>query len=259
MKVVILAGGLGTRISEETAARPKPMVEIGPEPILWHIMKIYYRYGYDDFIICAGYKQAIIKDYFSNYALNHSDIEIDLKKNSLKIISSPKEEWNVTVVDTGLNTMTGGRLKRIQRYVESDREFMFTYGDGLADIRIDRLVQHHRKFFPIVTLTAVQPPGRFGSLVLEDGTRVKKFSEKPPGDGQWINAGFYVSSNEIFDFINGDGTILEVEPLEKISAKGRMRAFLHHGYWKPMDTLTDKKKLEDAWFSGIAPWKVWVD
>jgi glucose-1-phosphate cytidylyltransferase len=259
VKVVILAGGLGTRMSEETSIRPKPMVEVGPEPILWHIMKLYERYGYNDFIVCGGYKQGVIKDYFSRYALNHSDVEINLKNDKVKIMSPPRENWNVTVVDTGLHTMTGGRIKRIRRYVESDGDFLLTYGDGLANINIDKLLSHHRRYSPIVTLTAVQPPGRFGSIVLDAETMVKKFTEKPPGDGQWINAGFYVASNKIFDFIEGDQTVLEGDPLEEISVKGQMRAFLHEGFWKPMDTLTDKRKLEDMWFSGNAPWKVWTD
>jgi glucose-1-phosphate cytidylyltransferase len=257
MKVVILAGGLGTRISEETTVKPKPMVEIGPEPIIWHIMKIYEHFGFNEFIICAGYKQNIIKDYFSRYTMNHGDIEVITKSNRVNIIKAPTEDWKVTVVDTGLNTMTGGRIKRIEEYVNEDDEFMFTYGDGLSDIKIDKLVNYHRKYSPIVTLTAVQPPGRFGSLLVDGEMKVKKFTEKPIGDGQWINAGFYVASPRIFDFINNDSDILESGPLEDISKLGQMRAFLHKGFWKPMDTLTDKRKLEEMWYESKAPWKIW--
>ena len=259
MRVVILAGGLGTRISEETTIKPKPMVEIGSEPILWHIMKIYAHYGFNDFIICAGYKQSIIKDYFSKYALNHGDIEVLTKSHKVNIIEPSKEDWKVTVVDTGLHTMTGGRIKRIQRYVDSDDNFMFTYGDGLANVDINALVKYHRKYSPIVTLTAVQPPGRFGSLLLDQANKIKKFTEKPLGDGQWINAGFYIASNKIFDFLKDDNDVLEKSPLEAISEMGQMRAFLHKGFWKPMDTLTDKRKLEDMWSSNNAPWKIWED
>ena len=259
MKVAILAGGLGTRLSEETSIRPKPMVEIGSEPIIWHIMKLYSFYGFNDFIICAGYKQNIIKEYFSKYALNHGDIEVNLETQIVKIIKPPKEDWKVTVVDTGPNTMTGGRIKRIEPYLDSEENFMFTYGDGVADINIKELLQYHREHSPILTLTAVQPPGRFGSIQIDDKHKITKFTEKPLGDGQWINAGFYVASKEIFDFLDGDNTILETAPLERISMTGKMQAFLHKGFWKPMDTLTDKRKLEELWNSNNAPWKVWRD
>ena len=259
MKVVILAGGLGTRLSEETTVRPKPMVEIGSEPIIWHIMKLYDFFGFRDFLICAGYKQNIIKDYFAKYALNHGDIEVSTNSQTVKIIKPSKEEWNVRVVDTGLNTMTGGRIKRIESYIDSDDDFMFTYGDGLANLNIRELLEFHRKHSPILTLTAVQPPGRFGSVLIDEQKRVTKFTEKPLGDGQWINAGYYVSSKKIFDFLSSDNDILESGPLEKISETGRMRAFLHSGFWKPMDTLTDKRKLEDMWSSNNAPWKIWED
>ena len=259
MKVVILAGGLGTRLSEETVVKPKPIVEIGPEPILWHIMKLYDFYGFKDFIICAGYKQNIIKDYFAKYAFNHGDIEVLTKSQDVRIIAPPIEDWEVTVVDTGLNTMTGGRIKRIEKYLGSDDDFMFTYGDGLANINIRDLLEYHKMHSSILTLTAVQPPGRFGSISIDQSNRITKFTEKPLGDGQWINAGFYVSSREIFDFLEGDETVLEGSPLERISETGKMFAFIHRGFWKPMDTLTDKRKLEDMWNSGSAPWKIWRD
>ena len=259
MKVAILAGGLGTRLSEETAIRPKPMVEIGPEPIIWHIMKLYSFYGFNDFIICAGYKQNILKEYFSKYALNHGDIEVNLETQNVKIIKPPKEDWKVTVVDTGPNTMTGGRIKRIKPYLDSEENFMFTYGDGVANINIKELLRYHTEHSPILTLTAVQPPGRFGSIQIDDKHKITKFTEKPLGDGQWINAGFYVASKEIFDFLDGDKTILETTPLERISLTGKMQAFLHGGFWKPMDTLTDKRRLEELWNSNNAPWKVWRD
>ncbi len=255
MKVVILAGGLGTRISEETSVKPKPMVEIGPEPIIWHIMKIYSSQGFNDFIICAGYKQNIIKDYFVSYLRNHIDIEVDFKGNNVKILNEHKEDWSVKVIDTGLLTMTGGRIKRIKKYID-DEEFMVTYGDGLSDVKLDRLLLSHRKSGKKLTLTAVQPKGRFGVLTM-DGDKVLDFTEKPSGDGMWINGGYYVMNKEIFDYLDDDTTVFEQEPIKMLVNEGKVNAYKHLGFWKPMDTLTDKRQLEEIWNSGKAPWKIW--
>ena len=257
MKVVILAGGLGTRLSEETTLKPKPMVELGDEPILWHIMKAYYSYGFYEFIICAGYKQSIIKDYFASYVNNHSSIEVSIKENRVKIIDPPLEDWIVKVVDTGLNTMTGGRIKRIERFVNYGDSFFLTYGDGLSNIDLKDLLSFHNKHRPIITVTAVQPPGRFGALKLGGNGVVSEFLEKPKGDNNWVNAGYYVVDRSIFDFIAGDDTIFEREPLETIARNRAMRAYLHHGFWRSMDTMTDKRQLEELWKTERAPWKIW--
>jgi glucose-1-phosphate cytidylyltransferase len=256
LKVVILAGGLGTRLSEETAIKPKPMVEIGDEPILWHIMKIYYAQGLRDFIICAGYKQQMIKDYFVNYVHNHVDIEIDLKDNKVNILSEHLEDWSVKVIDTGKFTMTGGRIKRISRYVGNE-PFMLTYGDGSANIDLRSLLKTHSLSRHFVTVTAVQPKGRFGSLSIDEKDRVVKFQEKPPGDGYWINGGFYVMEPDVFDYIEGDGTVWEGEPMMRLTEEGQVVAFRHTGFWMAMDTMNDKRNLENLWNSGNAPWKIW--
>ncbi|WP_026903749.1 glucose-1-phosphate cytidylyltransferase [Pedobacter glucosidilyticus] len=256
MKVVILAGGLGTRLSEETSLRPKPMVDIGEKPILWHIMKIYSSYGFNDFIICLGYKGYIIKEYFANYFLHQSDVTIDLRKNSLETHQSEAEPWKITLVDTGKNSMTGGRIKRIQKYIGNER-FLLTYGDGVGNVNIKELVAHHEENKKMVTVTAVQPSGRFGALNLNNEDTVTSFLEKPKGDGAWINGGFFVCESAIFDLIATDLTVWEKEPMEQIAAKGEMNAFKHHGYWKPMDTLRDKQELEQEWQSNHAPWKIW--
>ncbi len=256
MKVVILAGGLGTRISEETVVRPKPMVEIGGRPILWHIMKIYSHYGFDDFIICLGYKGYIIKEYFANYFLHQSDVTIDLQRNGLEIHQSKAEPWKITLVDTGVNTMTGGRIKRIQKYVGNE-SFMLTYGDGVGDIDVLALVKYHQRCNKFATVTSVQPSGRFGSLSLDDKKNVLSFQEKPKGDGAWINGGFFVLEPEVFDYIKADETVWEKEPLEGLAKDGQLMAFTHCGFWQPMDTLRDKNHLEELWKSEKAPWKVW--
>lgn len=255
MKVVILAGGLGTRLSEETILKPKPMVEIGGKPILWHIMKIYSHYGHNEFVICLGYKGYLIKEYFANYFRHESDITIDFRSNTTEVHNSTAEPWKVTLIDTGNETMTGGRVKRIQRYTEG-KPFFLTYGDGVGEINIDELVQFHRKHKKLMTVTAVQPSGRFGALTIRDEV-VSSFFEKPKGDGAWINGGFFVCEQEVFDYIDGDPTIFERLPMENIAKEGRMAAFKHFGFWKPMDTLRDKQELETFWQSGKAPWKKW--
>ncbi len=255
MQVVILAGGLGTRISEETVVKPKPMVEIGPEPILWHIMKLYSSQGFNDFIICAGYKQNLIKDYFISYLRNHIDVEVNLEKNDVKILNDHKENWKVKVIDTGLLTMTGGRIKRIARYIEGD-EFMLTYGDGLSDVNMSKLLDSHNKSRKLLTVTAVQPKGRFGVLTIENN-EVTDFTEKPPGDGTWVNGGFYVMNKKVMDYIDNDDTILEGDPIRSLVHENQVNAYKHYGFWKPMDTMTDKRQLEDIWKSNKAPWKVW--
>ncbi len=257
MKVVILAGGFGTRLSEETDIKPKPMVEIGGKPILWHIMKIYSTYGFNDFVICLGYKGYVIKEYFANYFLHMSDVTIDLKNNKMEIHNVKAEPWKVTLVDTGLNTMTGGRIKRVQKYIGNET-FMLTYGDGVGNINIKKLLEFHRKHDKYATLTAVQPSGRFGALDLEE-SKVKAFKEKPKGDGAWINGGFFVLEPQIFDYIEGDETIWEREPLENLAKDGQLMAYKHTGFWKPMDTLRDKRELESLWQSGNPPWKIWND
>lgn len=256
MKVVLLAGGLGTRLSEETVLRPKPMVEIGGMPILWHIMKIYSAHGFNDFIVCLGYKGYVVKEYFVNYFLHKSDVTIDLKNNSIKIHDSQAEPWNITLVDTGIDSMTGGRIKRIQKYLDNE-PFLLTYGDGVSDVNIKKLVETHKKNKRLVTVTAVQPSGKFGALDLSDDNVVQSFLEKPTGDGAWINAGFFVCEPAVFNYIDGDSTIWEREPLEKIAAEGQMDAFKHGGFWKPMDTLRDRVELEEEWSTGNARWKTW--
>lgn len=258
MKAVILAGGFGTRLSEETDIRPKPMVEIGGKPILWHIMKIYSHYGFNDFVVCLGYKGYIIKEYFVNYFLHQSDVTIDLSNNQTTIHRSASENWKITLVDTGPNTMTGGRIKRIQKYVNGE-PFMLTYGDGVADINIKELVDFHKKNKKTVTVTTVQPTGRFGILDINDSNIVESFIEKPKGDGNnWINGGFFVCQPEVFNYIkDDDSTIWEREPLEKLAKEKNIAAYKHHGFWKPVDTLKDKNDLNDVWNSGTAAWKMW--
>ena len=258
MKVVILAGGLGTRISEETTLKPKPMVEIGDEPILWHIMKIYSAQGFSDFIICAGYKQHMIKDYFVNYMHNHVDLEVDLNKKQTKVLGEHIEDWKITIVDTGKFTMTGGRIKRISKYVNNEA-FMLTYGDGLADINLKALLETHALSKSYTTVTAVQPKGRFGSLDIDESGQVVKFQEKPPGDGFWVNGGYSVIEPEIFDFIEGDQTVWEDKPMSQLAARGKLNSYKHYGFWRPMDTMTDKRNLEEMWNSGKAPWRIWND
>ena len=255
MQAVILAGGLGTRISEETSLRPKPMIEIGGKPILWHVMKIYSHYGIHDFIICLGYKGYMIKEYFANYFLHMSDVTFDMANNSVKIHQNSAEPWKVTLVDTGEATMTGGRLKRVKDYV-GGKTFCLTYGDGVGDVDIQKLVDFHHSHKKLATLTAVQPPGRFGALELK-GSSVLRFLEKPHGDGAWINGGFFVLEPKVLDLIPGDETIWEKEPLMGLSQQGNLHAYFHEGFWQPMDTLRDKNHLEELWASGKAPWKVW--
>jgi glucose-1-phosphate cytidylyltransferase len=257
MKVVILAGGYGTRISEESGVRPKPMVEIGGKPILWHIMKIYSAYGLNDFIICCGYKSHVIKEYFANYYLSSADVTFNLANNTMQIHRSASEPWNVTLVDTGEGTMTGGRLKRAQKYI-GDGTFCLTYGDGLSNVDIKELIAFHKAQNTLATLTAVQPPGRFGAFNLgQDNTRISTFKEKPHGDGAWVNGGYFVLESSVIDYIGGDATIWEKEPLENLAEKGMLSAYKHHGFWQPMDTLRDKHVLEELWQTNKAPWKKW--
>jgi glucose-1-phosphate cytidylyltransferase len=254
MKAVILAGGLGTRLSEETTLRPKPMIEVGGRPVLWHILKIYSAHGINDFIICAGYKGYVIKEYFANYFLHMSDVTFDMNQNSMEVHHKNAEPWRVTIVDTGDDTMTGGRIKRIAPYL--DGPFCCTYGDGLGDIDITRLIAFHQAGGRLATLTGVQPPGRFGAIQLE-GDHVRSFQEKPEGDGSWINGGFFVLEPPVLDLIVSDSTVWEREPLEQLAAAGQLDIFRHHGFWRPMDTLRDKIELETLWDSHKAPWKVW--
>lgn len=257
MKAVILAGGLGTRLSEATNLIPKPMVEIGGKPILWHIMKTYSHYGINDFIICCGYKQYVIKEYFANYYRHNSDITVDLTNNSIEVHTSNAEPWRITLIDTGLNTMTGGRVKRIQKYV-GDEPFLLTYGDGVADLNIADTIDYHQKSGQLLTVTAYKPSGKFGALDMDDAGNVNSFMEKPAGDGHWINAGYFICQPEVFDFITeGDATIFERKPLEAIAAAGKMGAFKHNGFWKPMDTMRDNIELNEMWDKEQAPWKVW--
>lgn len=257
MKVVILAGGLGTRISEESHLKPKPMIEVGDAPILWHIMKYYSSYGFNEFIICCGYKGYVIKEYFADYYLHRSDVTFDFANNNEMIIhNNVAEPWKVTVVDTGLHTMTGGRLKRIQKYV-GDQTFMMTYGDGVSDIDLDALLEFHRVHKKAATLTAIQPGGRFGVLDIDDNETVRQFSEKAKEDGGWINAGFMVLEPEVFDYIEGDDTFFEKESLENLALDGKLAAYRHEGFWKCMDTMRDKGMLDELWNSGQAPWKRW--
>jgi len=256
MKAVILAGGLGTRISEESHLKPKPMIEIGGKPILWHIMKIYSSHGIDEFIVCLGYRGYVIKEYFANYFLHMSDVTFDMSANRMEVHQASAEPWRVTLVDTGEETMTGGRLKRVARYLE-DEDFCFTYGDGVADVDIGALVAYHREQGLQATLTAVQPPGRYGALVL-DGERVERFEEKPRGDNSWINGGFFVLSPSVIDLIECDATHWERYPLERLAATGQLAAYRHRGFWQPMDTLREKTMLEQLWATGKAPWKGWA-
>ncbi len=255
MNVVILAGGMGTRIGEETSTRPKPMVEIGGKPILWHIMKIYSAYGINDFIICLGYKGYVIKEYFANYYFHMSDLTFDLGKNKIEIHQNTAEPWRVTLLDTGENTMTGGRLKRVKKYI-GDEEFCFTYGDGVGDINIAELIRFHKSQKTLATVTAVQPPGRFGTLNLINN-KVISFQEKPKGDGGWVNGGYFVLSPEVLRYIESDDTVWEKGPMESLAKEGQLSAFLHKGFWYAMDTLRDKNYLEQLWQSGSAPWKIW--
>jgi len=256
MKAVILAGGLGTRISEETHLKPKPMVEIGGRPMLWHILKLYSAHGVNDFVICCGYKGYIIKEYFANYFLHMSDVTFDMATNQMTVHHQKAEPWKVTLVDTGEDTMTGGRLKRVEDYVRDEEAFCFTYGDGVADVDITAEIAFHRSHGKLATVIAVQPPGRYGALVV-DGQKVSGFIEKPRGDGGLINGGFFVLSPKCLDFIAADETSWEGEPLLQIAATGELMAFEHHGFWQPMDTLREKTLLENLWDSGKAPWKVW--
>ncbi len=256
MKAVILAGGLGTRISEESYLKPKPMIEIGGRPILWHILKTYSHHGINDFIICCGYKGYVIKEYFANHFLHMSDITFDMVNNKMEVHQQHVEPWRVTLVDTGDETMTGGRLKRVAPYLAGEEAFCFTYGDGVGDVDITALVDFHRAHGKLATLTATQPPGRFGALSL-NGDQITSFKEKPHGDGSWINGGFFVLSPKVIDRIAGDATLWEREPLESLANDGEFSAYFHRGFWQPMDTLRDKTLLEDLWASGKAPWKVW--
>jgi glucose-1-phosphate cytidylyltransferase len=255
MKVVILAGGFGSRLSEETDLKPKPMDEIGGKPMLWHIMKIYSHYGFNDFIICLGYKGYMIKEYFANYYLHQSDVTIDISKNKINTHNTKAEPWKVTLIDTGINTMTGGRIKRISEYIKGT--FMLTYGDGVSDVNIKDLVKYHKKSGKAVTMTAVQPVGRFGAIEITEKGDVKSFIEKPKGDGSWINGGFFVLEPEIFKYIKDDSSIWEREPLEKLTQDGKVKAYCYKGFWKCMDTLRDKIELENLWNLGTAPWKLW--
>lgn len=257
MKAVILAGGFGTRLSEETTVKPKPLVEIGGRPILWHIMKIYGEHGIRDFIICAGYKGHLIKEYFANYFLHNSDVAFSLRDNRMEVLSNGVEPWNVTIIDTGEGSMTGGRLKRVRDYI-GDETFCFTYGDGVADVDVTELIEFHRREGGLATLTATQPPGRFGAFTLAGSdSRVRSFHEKPEGDGAWINAGFFVLEPRVMDYIEGDSTTWEREPMERLAREGQMSAYRHGGFWQPMDTLRDRVYLEKLWESNEAPWKTW--
>jgi len=257
MKVVILAGGYGTRLSEETGVRPKPMVEIGEKPILWHIMKIYSAYGLNDFIVCCGYKGYMIKQYFANYFLYTSDVTFDLRNNEVRVHQNGTEPWNVTLIDTGDKTMTGGRLKRVKEYIGKET-FCFTYGDGVSDVNITRLIEFHREQKTLATLTAVQPPGRFGTFNLtQEQTKISSFREKPAGDGAWINGGYFVLEPGVMDYIKDDATVWEQEPMKNLARDGMLSAYRHYGFWHSMDTLRDKNVLEQLWASGNPPWKVW--
>jgi len=257
MKAVILAGGMGTRISEESSVRPKPMVEIGGKPILWHILKIYAHHGINDFVICLGYKGYVIKEYFANYFLHMSDVTFDMAKNQMEVHTRNAEPWRVTLVDTGEQTMTGGRIRRIRPYIDQEEAFCLTYGDGVGDVDITAAIAFHRQQRTACTLTAVQPPGRFGALAVSPDNRITSFQEKPQGDGGWINGGFFVCHPSVTERIAGDATLWEREPMEALAREGQMSAFHHHGFWQPMDTLRDKQLLEDLWAKGTAPWKVW--
>ena len=256
MKAVILAGGMGTRLSEETVIRPKPMVEIGGHPILWHIMKIYSCFGINEFIICLGYKGYMIKEYFANYCLHMSDITFDMSSGQMQVHSNTAEPWKVTLVDTGEKSMTGGRLKRIYNYLADDGTFLLTYGDGVSDVNIKNLIEFHKSQNCFATVTAVQPPGRYGHINIK-GDRVINFKEKPSGDGSWINGGFFVLEPEVFNYIEGDSTIFESEPLETLARENQLAVYKHSGFWQPMDTLRDKNLLESLWNNNKAAWKLW--
>jgi glucose-1-phosphate cytidylyltransferase len=256
MKVVILAGGMGTRISEESHLKPKPMIDIGNHPILWHILKIYSHYGVNDFIICCGYKGYVIKEYFANYFLHNSDVTFDLKTNHVEVHQNSSEPWKVTVVDTGLETMTGGRLRRVRQYLNPNEDFCLTYGDGVSDVNIKSLLEFHKKHGKLATVTATKPPGRFGQLDIVNDS-VERFIEKPHGDGGYINGGFFVLNPSVIDRIADDKTIWEKEPMESLAKDGQLSAFCHDGFWQPMDTLREKTYLENLWNSGKAPWKAW--
>ncbi|MBC8502040.1 MAG: glucose-1-phosphate cytidylyltransferase [Nitrosopumilus sp.] len=255
MKAVILAGGLGSRISEETHLKPKPLIEIGDKPILWHIMKIFSSHNVNDFVICCGYKGYQIKEYFANYFLHTSDVTFDMKNNSMEVHHKFAEPWKVTLVDTGLNTMTGGRLKQIKEYVQNE-SFCFTYGDGVSNVDISKLIEFHKQNKTIATVTAVQPPGRFGTLDITE-TKITNFKEKPAGDGNWINGGFFVLEPDVFDYLKDDATVWEREPLERLAKENQLSAFKHDGFWQPLDTLRDKNYLDELWNSDKAFWKNW--
>jgi glucose-1-phosphate cytidylyltransferase len=256
MKVVILAGGFGTRLSEETSLKPKPMVEIGGMPVLWHIMKIYSSYGFNEFVILLGYKGYVIKDFFSNYFLYQSNVTFDLKNNTMDIHQNESEPWKVTLLETGLNTLTGGRIKRAKPFIGNE-DFMLTYGDGVSDVNISDLVDFHKNHEKLISMTAVQPAGRYGALDIKPDNSILSFKEKPKGDGAWINGGFFVCKPEVFDYIDGDQITFEEEPLSKLADKNELVAYKHHGFWQPMDTLRDKKNLCQLWDSNKAPWKKW--
>lgn len=257
MKVVILAGGMGTRISEESHLKPKPMIGIGDKPIIWHIMKTYSHYGFNDFVILMGYKSYVIKEYFADYFLHNCDLKIDLATNTIETLNSKSEPWKITLVDTGLHTMTGGRIKKAQQYIGNE-PFMLTYGDGVSDVDINALIKTHKAHGKLATVTTVQPEGRFGALDIDEKGNIKSFQEKPKGDGAWINAGFFVLQPEVFNYIpDGDGIIWERDPLEALAKDGQLSGYKHTGFWKPMDALRDKIVLEELWNSGKAPWKVW--
>ena len=259
MKVVILAGGFGTRISEESAVKPKPMIEIGHKPILWHIMKIYAAHGLNEFVLCCGYRGDLIKDYFANYSLHRSDVTFDLASNKMEVHRHHAEPWRVTLVDTGDKAMTGGRVKQVQSYLD-EQPFCLTYGDGVSDVNITELIKFHRKHKKIATLTAVQPPGRFGAFTLDKKQNyITSFREKPSGDGAWVNGGFFVLQPEVMDYIAGDSTVWEKEPMERLAREGQLAAFRHSGFWQSMDTLRDRMYLEGLWADGKAPWKIWKE
>ena len=258
MKAVILAGGLGTRISEETHLRPKPMIEIGGKPILWHVMKMYSAHGINDFVICCGFKGYVIKEYFANYFLHMSDVTFDMANNHMQVHQQNVEPWRVTLVDTGEDTLTGGRLRRVAEHIENEKAFCFTYGDGVSDVDITSLVRFHKEQGTTATLTATQQPGRFGAFTLQDASStISSFHEKPKGDGAWVNGGFFVLEPQAIDMISGDETVWEREPMEQLAREGQLSAFRHEGFWQPMDTLRDKHVLDELWASGKAPWKIW--